>query len=376
MLITESELATKREAAFNAANVLDEESLQQTSEIGELPRNGFPHRNGTGDSTPKKQNSQEANESEAKSRDKSELTADSERNGKGTNQEQLSRNGKQPTVELTEEDLTHLKDVLGEEMPEDPKTIDQKQIPHLKNIAKHQKSLREKEKTLETERTKVNGQSEAARKVEEHYKNQIAEKDMELLKAQQQSQLTPDQWRSWAAQKMQEGKHQEANQAILEASRVENAHREYQQRLQSKENATKQAWDMEASRIRVEMPDLNDKNSDLFKKTQEALDTPDPNLANLFNNTSQGPRYAAQFAKMQLDAAATSDLREKFVGLEKENTELKRQLKERDRKLSPSSGVASQPPAGGDKDFNSMNLKERGQALREYYRAKDRGEAE
>jgi len=273
------------------------------------------------------------------------LEAGADNNGKPVVQD------KPESVTFSDEEKALLKQEMGGDEADDPDTLDEKNKKIAKNLAKLFVRARDREK-------KAEGQTTAARQLEGTYKQRLADKDMEVLAARAGSDLTPGQWRAKAKELQDKGDVNAANVCLTEAARLEDAKSKFDQATKQREGEITRQWTENLTRLRVEIPELSDRESPLFQKVTELLNVKDPKLANLYNNDPDGIRYAVGDAQRDLLAASASDLRTKLTTAEQTITKLKADLKERERKLSPSKGEATKYPSGEVNDKN-LTIEER-----------------
>lgn len=189
----------------------------------------------------------------------------------------------------------------------------------------------------------------------EEEKKRLAEEKAELERQRQEleqkprSKYTAEDYEQVAKQFEEEGDDELAEQARKEAERLRSEEAEGQKRQNIQK--LKQEWDSNFAKLAEEHPDLEDTDSDLYKEVLNVVQQR-PMLCTY----GTGINDAVDYVLSKRSAAGAA-------ALQTELAKAKERIKELERLMTPGSAAA---PGGvrEPRSFQSMSLKEQGEALR------------
>jgi hypothetical protein len=195
------------------------------------------------------------------------------------------------------------------------------------------------------------------RKKEAEYQAKLSDYESKLKQIEEREvngKYSPDELRSWAKKWDEEGETEKAKAARQQANEIEDkAIRLRTERARQQEEFVN-TWKATEKNLFIEYPDLAKEGSELRDKTADILSRGD-NISRFIQSQPDGLKYAVGLANLRIQADLSSDL-------QKENSGLKNKIIELEKKLAPSTSVASKTKS--DKKFDEMSLDEQRDELK------------
>lgn len=242
-----------------------------------------------------------------------------------------------------------------ETKPQDAKPDDKQQSRFAKERDRKDRTWAE----INSEKEKFKAEREQFQRERQEYEANAKKAQAETMaKYRDDKGYTADDYEQAASLLKSEGEEALAKQAQEKAQAVRKAGEEHNQRQAQEQFASK--WTENFNRLAERHDWLKDQNSDNYKAAVDLL-----NRYPILRATPEGINHAVELLELQGKASRTDTVEKELESLRKEVESLR-------RKTSIGPGRPTTPLKSGEKDFNSLSMKEQEAQLRKLAEEFDR----